>query len=117
MDMVGHGRKYFEASFVRIDGGFRGYAQGRAVPIVINWDTMRRANSLLVEKAGAFVSNWSLETTDIIDEFYLLDGAVVEVNTNRTCPQFMGILHETEIGVAYVVNQLELPTNGPRWPS
>ena len=49
------------------------------------------------------------------NDFYLTDGGVVEMHHKLNSLEYIGIWHESPIGLAYITKKLELPTNGPRY--
>jgi hypothetical protein len=105
------GKEYFEKNYIRLEkesvleSAEEDKDEG---PKYVNSQVINRAQKLLVDKAGVFLC---LRDSD----YYLLDGAVIYLKTDESGPESVRIVHETDIGVAYVVNKLELPSDGPRF--
>jgi len=114
-------KEYFESRYVtkrtpidEID------LNNRPSPIIVEKEVIKDAVRILKEKEkiapSSFIDSQTYDGTDI----YLLKGGFVEVNRKyfgkgfEDYLNYLGVLHETEIGLAYIVNKLELPKDGKR---
>jgi hypothetical protein len=111
-------RGYHELSFVANGSNFHVDPVdrvGRPAPIVLDAKCLVDAVKIIIGIARHFHSH-SFDSNNR-NQFYLLDGGVVEVHERDAYPgyvKYLGVLHEGKEGLAYIVNKLHLPQDGER---
>lgn len=107
-----------EASYVAKDSTF--YRDpvnrtGRFNPIIVPMEVMKEAQRLLwTEFSANRMPRQIRYNSNDYDEFYLMDGAFIELRNRFNGPEYIGVFHETPHGIAYVTTKLLLPSDGRR---
>jgi hypothetical protein len=110
-------QKLFEASYV--GKGSRFYrcphdCKGRASPIIVDIPVLEEAKKRLWAMPQRQFHSVGLDDCNEHNDFYLIDGGVVELHKRLNGVNYLGVWHESPIGIAYIAKKLELPSDGPR---
>jgi len=111
-------QKLLEASYV--GRGVRFYrcpadCHGRANPILVDIPVIEEAKKRLWTMPQRQFHSVRLRDCNEHNDFYLMDGGVIELHQRFGGVNYIGVWHETACGVAYIAKKLELPSDGPRW--
>jgi hypothetical protein len=110
-------QKLLEASYVSEGSKFFRYPAELALrerPIIVPPDLLEAAKKRVLKIPLKRFHSIPIDINSQND-FYLTDGGVVEMHHKFNSLEYLGIWHESPIGLAYITKKLELPTHGPRY--